>query len=254
MKKRISILLLGALLLTGCAEEEHPTVTLGTMAPETTVQTTAPEAWEAMAYQDFLAAPVGTPVCLDTWVQFRGDWWDGFVTVYCQGPEGGLCLYQLACPEEDAEKLTAGTAIRVEGYKAEYKGRAEILDGTFRFREEKPWFPIAADGKTALKEGRQSVLVSLRGVTVADAGEGKAFRYGPLGYGLSGDDIYLELSWEDGSGTFRLPAQWFPEDSEVYQTAQALEVGAVVDIQAWLDWEDGAKPLITGLRLAETEE
>ncbi|MBR3689471.1 MAG: hypothetical protein IKL85_10410, partial [Lentisphaeria bacterium] len=57
------------------------------------------------------------------------------VTVYTQDQDGAYFLYELACSEEDAAKLVPGTKIKVTGYKGQWAGEVEVMDGTFEFVE-----------------------------------------------------------------------------------------------------------------------
>ena len=89
-----------------------------------------------MSHADYMAAANDTEVVVETYVQAHQSWWDNKVTVYCQSPDGAYFLYELACSEEDAAKLVPGTKIRVTGYKGEWSGEVEIMDGTFEFVED----------------------------------------------------------------------------------------------------------------------
>ena len=58
--------------------------------------------------------------------------------------DGAYSCIHMACSEEDYEKLVPGTTIRVTGYKTEWSGEVEIIDGTFEFVEggeyiAEPW-------------------------------------------------------------------------------------------------------------------
>ena len=86
-----------------------------------------------MSHADYMAAANDTEVVVETYVQAHQSWWEGKVTVYCQSPDGAYFLYNLACSEEDAAKLVPGTKIRVTGFKGEWSGEVEIMDGTFEF-------------------------------------------------------------------------------------------------------------------------
>ena len=57
----------------------------------------------------------------------------GQATVYAQDEDGAYFLYNMACSEEDYEKLVPGATIQVTGYKTEWSGEVEIIDATFEF-------------------------------------------------------------------------------------------------------------------------
>ena len=127
MKKLIAMLLVMALALTfvACGEEATPETTEATEAAPT-----------VMSYAEFMAAAIDDQVCIEAYVQATQSWWDNKITVYAQDQDGAYFLYEMACSEEDAAKLKAGTKIRVTGDKAEWAGEIEIMNATFEFVEE----------------------------------------------------------------------------------------------------------------------
>ena len=78
-----------------------------------------------------MAADLDSEVVIETYVQAKQSWWDNQATVYTQDKDGAYFLYNMACSEEDYEKLTPGTKIKVTGYKSEWSGEVEITDATF---------------------------------------------------------------------------------------------------------------------------
>ena len=69
-----------------------------------------------MSYADYAAAALDDEVTVVTYVQAHQSWWDNKITVYCQDQDGAIFLYELACSEEDAAKLTEGVQIKVTGF------------------------------------------------------------------------------------------------------------------------------------------
>ena len=148
MKKLIAMLLalVMVLALAACgkpAEQTPPETTDG--APATGAATeevtepvddeTEPADDGVMTYEEYAAAALDTPVTVECYVQAHQSWWEDKITVYAQDKAGAYFLYEMACSEEDAEKLTEGTKIRVSGYKGEWSGEVEIMDATFEFIE-----------------------------------------------------------------------------------------------------------------------
>ena len=88
-----------------------------------------------MTYEEYVAAALDSEVVIETYVQAKQSWWDNKATVYSQDKDGAYFLYNMACSEEDYEKLTPGTKIKVTGYKAEWSGEVEIIDATFEIEE-----------------------------------------------------------------------------------------------------------------------
>ena len=143
MKKIIAMLLVLSMVLAfaGCAKTEEAPETTAAPAETTTaaVETEAAETEAAeteaaaavMTHEEYMAAALDSAVTIETYVQGHQSWWDNKVTVYCQSPDGAYFLYELACTEEDAAKLVPGTKILVNGFKGEWAGEVEVMDGTF---------------------------------------------------------------------------------------------------------------------------
>ena len=202
---------------------------------------------EPMTYAEYIAAPVDAPVYVETYVQGHQSWWDNKITVYCQSEDGGIFLYELACTEEDAAKLTKGTKIAVKGYKATFNGEVEIVDGTFTFVEGGDTFVAEALDVTNLlgtedMEKHQNEFVSFKGMTV------NKIEYKN---GEPGDDIYVTLDKDGKSYSFCVEIYLTGKDSDVYTTVGTLEAGDVVDVEAFLYWYEGMNPHITAITVAE---
>ena len=256
MKKYIAMLLALTMVLAfaGCAKTEAPTAT--TAAPvETTaaVQTEAPEtaapeteAAAVMTHAEYIAADMDAAVTVETYVQGHQSWWDNKITVYCQSPDGAYFLYELACSEEDAAKLVPGAKIRVSGYKGEWAGEVEIMDGTFEFVEGGDTYIAEALDATDLLGtdaliDHQNEAVSFSGMTV------EAIEYKN---GEPGDDIYVTLGLNGGSYNFCVEAYLTGPDSDVYTTVGELEIGDVVNVEGFLYWYEGMNPHITAITVA----
>ena len=259
MKKIIAMLLALTMVLAfaGCAKTEAPVETTAapveTTAPVETeaAETEAPEteapAVAAMTHEEYIAADMDAAVTVETYVQGHQSWWDNKITVYCQSPDGAYFLYELACSEEDAAKLVPGTKIRVSGYKGEWAGEVEIMDGTFEFVDDgETYIAEALDvtdllGTDALIE-HQNEFVSFTGMTV------EAIEYKN---GEPGDDIYVTLGVNGASYSFCVEVYLTGTDSDVYTTVGELEVGDVVNVEGFLYWYEGVNPHITAISVAE---
>ena len=257
MKKLIALLLalvmVVGLVACGAKEETAP-------APETQPATEAPteapteEATEApveaeveevavMTHADYVAAELDSEVVIETYVQGNQSWWEDKVTVYCQSPDGAYFLYELACSEEDAAKLVPGTKIRVTGYKGEWAGEVEVMDGTFEFVEGGDTFVAEALDVTDLLASEeliahQNELVAFKGMTV------KAIEYKN---GEPGDDIYVTLEKDGAEYSFCVEVYLTGPDTAVYTTVGELVEGDVVDVEGFLYWYEGMNPHITAI-------
>ena len=254
MKKFIALLLALTMVLAfaGCASTQEPTE--GTTEAPTTVATeptttAAPTEAEAavMTHEEYMAAELDAPVVIETYVQGHQSWWDNKITVYCQSPDGAYFLYELACSEEDAAKLVPGTKILVNGYKGEWAGEVEVMDGTFEFVEGGDTFVAEALDVTELLGteeliAHQNEFVAFTGMTV------EAVEYKN---GEPGDDIYVTLGYNGASYSFCVEVYLTGTDSDVYTTVGTLEVGDVVNVEGFLYWYEGVNPHITAIAVAE---
>lgn len=128
MKKITALLLTSALVLAcaGCGSKGGDTAGAG----DADVKSEG-----VMTYEEYMDAALDSEVVVETYVQAKQSWWDNQATVYTQDKDGAYFAYNMACSEEDYEKLTPGTKIKITGYKGEWSGEIEIMDGTFEIEE-----------------------------------------------------------------------------------------------------------------------
>ena len=251
MKKILALLLVLTMVLSfaACAKTQTPTeaTTAATEAPATEAATEAPAETEAaapavMSHEEYMAAGMDSQVVVETYVQGHQSWWDNKITVYCQSPDGAYFLYELSCSEEDAAKLVPGTKIRVTGFKGEWAGEVEIMDGTFEILEDDTYVAAALDVTALLGTdemvNHQNEVVSFKGMTV------EAIEYKN---GEPGDDIYVTLGKDGGSYSFCVEVYLTGPDTDVYTTVGALNVGDTVDVEGFLYWYEGMNPHITAI-------
>ena len=258
MKKLIALLLalvmVVGLVACGAKEEAAPETQPATEAPTeapTEEATEAPTEAEVeaepevavMSHADYVAAELDAEVVIETYVQNSQSWWEDKITVYCQSPDGAYFLYELACSEEDAAKLVPGTKIRVTGYKGEWAGEVEVMDGTFEFVEGGDTFIAEALDVTDLLASEeliahQNEFVAFKGMTV------KAVEYKN---GEPGDDIYVTLEKDGAEYSFCVEVYLTGPDTDVYTTVGELAEGDVVDVEGFLYWYEGMNPHITGI-------
>ena len=258
MKKFIAMLLALSMVLafTACAKTETaPETTAAPVETTAAVETEAPVETEAaeteaatavMSHEEYMAAELDTAVTIETYVQGHQSWWDNKVTVYCQSPDGAYFLYELACSEEDAATLVPGTKILVNGFKGEWAGEVEVMDGTFEFVEGGDTFIAEALDVTELLGteeliNHQNEFVSFNGMTV------EAIEYKN---GEPGDAIYVTLGYNGASYAFCVEVYLTGTDSDVYTTVGSLNVGDVVNVEGFLYWYEGVNPHITAITVA----
>ncbi len=205
-----------------------------------------------MTYAEYAAAALDTEVTIEAYVQAKQSWWDNKVTVYAQDKDGAYFLYELQCSEEDNAKLVPGTKIKVKGFKGEWAGEVEIMDGTFEILEGN-WIAEAADANAWLGTDElikhQNEFVSFKGATIVastDANGNEApYLYNYDGSGEQGEDIYFNAQINGQTYTFTLEKYLTAADTEVYKAAEALAIGDVIDMEGFLYWYDGPNPHIT---------
>ena len=88
-----------------------------------------------LSHDEYMAADLDSQVTIEAYVQAKQAWYaeQSTATVYLQDQDGAYFAYDMACSEEDYDKLTPGTCIRVTGFKSEWSGEVEIVDATFEF-------------------------------------------------------------------------------------------------------------------------
>ena len=206
-----------------------------------------------MTYAEYMAAELDSEVVIETYVQDHQSWWDNTITCYTQDKDGGYFLYGLSCSEADAEKLVPGTKIKVTGYKSEWSGEVEIVDGTFEI--ESGSYIATAEDVTSLTgddlKAKMNKLVAFKGATVAastDAdGNEAAFLYNWDGSGTQGDDLYFNVDVNGEQYTFTVESYLRGSDTDVYKAVEALEIGQTIDIEGFLYWYEGAQTHVTNV-------
>ena len=212
---------------------------------------------EVMNYDQYMAADLDTEVTIQAYVQAKQSWWEDKATVYLQDQDGGYFAYDMACSEEDYEKLTEGTCIRVTGYKTEWSGEVEIMDGTFEFVDGADTFvsmPLDVTELLGTDEliYSQNQRVAFKGLTVAPStvegsDEEYAFLYNWDGSGEDGDDLYFNVSYNGETYTFTVDSYLCDNTTEVYNAVKNLQIGQTIDAEGFLYWYEGVNPHITSV-------
>ena len=230
-------------------------------AEEAPAAEAAPEAADngVMTYEQFTKAALEEPVCVETYVQANQAWWDGKIKLYTQSEDGAYFIYDMACTEEEAAKLTVpGTKIRVKGFKAEWSGEVEIIDATYEILEADPFIAEPEDvtallGKDELAD-RMNKKVAFKGLKVAASKvEGKdeefPFLYAWDGSGSSeaNSDLYFNVELDGNVYNFCVESYLCASGTDVYKAVEALKVGDTIDCEGFLYWYNGANPHITNV-------
>ena len=216
---------------------------------------------DVLSYQEYMDAELDTEVTIQAYVQAKQSWWEEQATVYAQDEDGAYFIYNMACPQEDYERLVPGTKIQVTGYKSEWSGEVEIMDGTFEILEgEEPYIASPLDvtdllGTDELIE-HQNQLVTFQGMTVEaagqdDAGNDVAFLYNWDGSGTEGDDLYFNASCNGETYTFTVESNLCDSSTQVYSDVKNLQIGQTINMEGFLYWYEGVNPHITSVTVVE---
>lgn len=208
-----------------------------------------------MTYAEYAAADLDTEVVIEAYVQAKQSWWEDKATVYAQDEDGAYFLYEMACSQEDYDKLTPGTKIKVTGFKGEWSGEIEIMDATFEIEEGN--YIAEAEDVTALLGtdeliDHQNKFVAFKGMTVEAAQEGSdaAYLYKWDGSGQEGDDLYFNVSLNGQTYTFTVESYLCDSSTDVYKAVQGLKIGDKIDMEGFLYWYEGVNPHITSVTAA----
>ncbi len=206
-----------------------------------------------MTHEEYMAAEMDSPVCVETYVQGTQKWNDGYITVYAQSEDGAYFIYGMACSEEDAPKLVPGQKIKVNGYKTVWSGEVEIIDATFEF-EDGSWIAEPMDATALLGteelEAHQNERVKFTDMTVEAKGDnGDAFLYAWDGSGSadSDSDLYFDVSKDGQTYTFTVEYYLCGPGTDAYEAVRNLKVGDVIDIEGFMYWYEGPQTHVTGV-------
>ena len=249
MKKLFAMLLAVLMIVSLVACGKTTTTPSTTAAPttgETTGETTGTETAAVMTYAEYMAAEMEAAVTVECYVQAHQSWWDNKVTVYAQDKDGAYFIYEMACSEEDAAKLTEGTKICVTGYKGAWAGEIEIMDATFTFVEGADTFVAEALDVTELLGTEdlikhQNEKVAFKGLTI----EKIEYKNGE-----PGDDIYVTVKKGEATYDFCVERYLTGPETDVYKAFADLAAGDVVDMEGFLYWYEGVNTHITAVAKA----
>ena len=206
-----------------------------------------------MTYEEYTKAEIGDEVVIEAYVQATQSWWfdskanHGKITAYLADLDGGYFGYEMKCTEEEAAKLVKGAKIKLTGYKAEWNGEIEIIDGTFEVLDFEHLVMSAEDVTAILANEeelikRQNKLVAIKGATVKSAAI-----YNWDGTGSEGSDLYITVTVDDADYTLVVESYLHGKDSQIYKDVKALKAGDKVDFEAFLYWYNGAQPHINSV-------
>ena len=228
-------------------------------AGEDASQSSEAESAPVMSYDEYMAAEVDDAVTIQAYVQAKQSYYaeQGTATVYLQDQDGGYFAYDMACTQEDYDAMVEGTKIQVSGFKAEWSGEIEIMDGQLDEILEGDTYVAEPLDVTELLgtdelESHQNQKVTFTGLTIAPSTiEGDeteyAFLYNYDGSGTQGDDVYFNVEYNGETYQFLVESYLCDSSTDVYKAVEALEIGQTIDCEGFLYWYEGVNPHITSV-------
>ena len=261
MKKNIALALTLSMAFafscTAMAEETTEAATEAATEAVSEAESEDVKSEGVMTYEEYMAADLDSEVVIEAYVQAKQSWWEDKATVYTQDKDGAYFLYDMACSEEDYEKLVPGVKIRVTGYKSEWSGEVELMDATFEFVEGADEYIAPAVDVTDLLGtdeliDHQNQHVTFTDLTVEAAGQDAdgndvPYLYNYDGSGSEGDDLYFNVSSNGETYTFLVESYLCDKDSDVYKAVKNLQIGDTIDAEGFLYWYEGVNPHITAI-------
>ncbi len=204
---------------------------------------------DGMDYAAYAAAAVDTEVVIYPYFQAAQSWWEkngeGVASVYAQDFNGGYFLYDCKCSKEVYDQLKPGTQLRVKGYKGEWAGEVELVDGELEIFDSKSTFVAKPTDITAIYGTDKTNEMINRLVTVKGATVESAATYKWDGSGSRGDDLYLNVNLNGTVYTMVVESYLCGKDTDTYKAVEALKAGDKIDVEGFLYWYNGAQPHIT---------
>ena len=251
MKKIIAMLLVLTMVFAfaACAEQEDKPTTkapAGNTKPVTDPTTSSNPNGDnnvsVMSYAEYMAAEMGTIVCVEFYVQATQSWWDNKITIYGQTAEGGYFSYETVCTEEMAAKLVPGTKVRVTGEKGTWGGEIEVMNGEIEIIDGDSWIAEPLDVTVLLGSEdlilHQNKKVIFKGLTI----ESIEYKNGE-----PGDDIYVTFGFQGASYSFCVERYLTGPETDLYKSFETLQVGDVVNVEGFLYWYEGVNTHITAI-------
>lgn len=249
MKKILAFLLIVTCILSlvACGKDDDETTNVDPNA----------KSEGTLTYDEYIAAELDSEVVIEAFIQAKQGWWDNKATFYLQDGTGGYLAYNAACTEEEYNKLTIGSKVKVTGTKTEWKGLVEFAAGaTIELIEGDTYIAPVTDVTALLGTDdlitKQNLKIAVNGLTVVAKvkdGEECAFFYGWDGGGVEGSDSDLYFDLTDGENVYTFVIEYYltGADSDAYKAVQALNVGDVVNLEGFLYWYEGAQPHVTAV-------
>ena len=221
-----------------------------------------------MTKAEYDAAAVDDAVCVEAYVQAAQGWWAkegvGRMTLYLQDGDAGYFAYEVLMEEEESKKLVPGTKIRINGFKAEWAGEVEIVEGKYEILDAEPWIAEAEDVTALLGTdelaAHMNEKIAVKGAEVvaytADGAniEGEipfAYAWDNGGSHDGNSDLYFNIKVGENTYTMTVESYLCGNDTDVYKAVEELKVGDKIDLEGFLYWYNGANPHVISVTAAQ---
>lgn len=196
-----------------------------------------------MTWEQFNAAEMETEVTIEAYVQGKQSWWADKARFYLQDGVGGYFVYDMACSEEEYDKLAVGTKVRISGVKTAWSDEVEIVDATFEILEgHYVADPVDVTAKLGTDEivNYQNMKVSFSHLTFVKA-EYVNGEPGP------DNDIYVTVGYNGETYEFCVESYLTGPGTTAYDIFATLEPGAHINVEGFLYWYWGVNTHITNV-------
>ncbi len=196
-----------------------------------------------LTYSEFVAAPLDSNVVVKSYVQDNESWWDGKITLYLQDKDGAILAYNTICTKEQANEITKGVCVRVEGKKVEWSGEVEISDANLTIlKDEEKYVAQATDltngfSNETVKTNHPNQLFKVKGKVQAKLDKDNNPRSYFNNWDNSGQvdacDTYFDIKVGDNKFTFNVRRYLRGSDTVVYKASRELVIGFEYEFTAY---------------------
>ena len=228
--------------------ERMPPVT----GEDTAVQVRSENEIEVSDYESFLSDDGQHPLTIDSYLQQKCAWQDGYTSLYLEDETGAYYVYRLICSIEEYEAMQPGRKMRITGYKSEFSGEPEITDATVSMLDGE-YFAKPVDISDVTEEDLHRHInhaVTFQNFEIAPMFDGRSawfYEWDNSGSAYDESDLYFVAVGPAFSCSSVVNTQLRAADSDTYLAVQRLSVGDRVNLTGILTWYNGPQLLVTDL-------
>ena len=198
-----------------------------------------------LSYAEFLATADGETVVVEAHIQALHSWQGesgvGTASIHAESYEGGYYFHMLNCSSAEYSTLELGTGIVVRGTKDTYNGEVRVISGEILEILPENWVVVPEDMTDIIDDADELIKHQNRHVYFKNL----IFSSIELGY----NQYSLKFYYENILYTFILKDSLIDNTSKTSIIAKNLAQGDIVDVSAFLYWNNGATPYISGIKV-----